>query len=64
MDLMIVCRACQGSGLRVNVANYTGNDLAGEMVVPRRCTDCAGSGRIRTTGWSNPPDPDRAPDDD
>ncbi|WP_141923256.1 hypothetical protein [Haloactinospora alba] len=57
MDLTIVCQGCQGSGLRVNVVGYTGSDLYGEMVVPRPCGDCHGSGRILTTGWSAVPDP-------
>ncbi|MFC3996910.1 hypothetical protein ACFOVU_13350 [Nocardiopsis sediminis] len=52
MEIVIVCPACQGSGLRVNVVGYAGGDLAGEMVVPRRCPDCAGGGRITTAGWS------------
>lgn len=41
----------------MNVVGYTGSDLYGEMVVPRPCGDCHGSGRILTTGWSAVPDP-------
>lgn len=54
---MIVCQACQGSGLRVTVVGYGGSDLTGEMVVPRRCRECDGSGRVRTSGWTSRPDP-------
>ncbi|WP_131098472.1 hypothetical protein [Streptomonospora litoralis] len=61
MDLMIVCQACQGSGLRVSVVGYSGSDITGEMVVPRRCRECAGAGRVRTAGWSTGADPDDSP---
>ncbi|GAB3440338.1 hypothetical protein GCM10027570_05690 [Streptomonospora sediminis] len=55
---MIVCQACQGSGLRVSVIGYSGSDLTGEMVVPRRCRECTGAGRVSSTGWSTGSEPD------
>ncbi|MBB4931972.1 DnaJ-class molecular chaperone [Lipingzhangella halophila] len=55
MDIAIVCQCCQGSGLRVNVVGYSGRDVTGEMVVPRPCDDCDGSGRIPSLGWSSSP---------
>lgn len=58
---MIVCQACQGSGLRVSVVGYSSTDLTGEMVVPRRCHECAGAGRTATSGWSTGADPDDTP---
>ncbi|MDT0303791.1 hypothetical protein [Streptomonospora wellingtoniae] len=61
MDLMIVCQACQGSGLRVSVVGYSGSDITGEMVVPRRCRECSGAGRVGTAGWSSGADPDDGP---
>ncbi|GAA4911977.1 hypothetical protein [Streptomonospora salina] len=61
MDLLIVCQACQGSGMRVAVVGYSGSDLTGEMVVPRRCSECTGSGRMRTSGWTAASDPDDGP---
>ncbi|MFD0803875.1 hypothetical protein ACFQZU_21495 [Streptomonospora algeriensis] len=61
MDLLIVCQACQGSGLRVSVVGYGGSDLTGEMVVPRRCRECTGAGRVRTSGWTAGSDPDDRP---
>ncbi|WP_067970108.1 hypothetical protein [Nocardiopsis trehalosi] len=65
MEIVIVCPACQGSGLRVTVVGYSGSDLSGEMVVPRRCTDCSGSGRRPTPGWGAAADPgDDAPGSD
>ncbi len=53
MDIAIVCQGCQGSGLRVNVVGYYGRDTTGEMVVPRPCFECDGSGRIPSLGWSS-----------
>ncbi|MBB6171815.1 DnaJ-class molecular chaperone [Nocardiopsis mwathae] len=61
MDVAIVCQSCQGSGLRVGVVGYAGGDGVGEMVVPRRCADCTGSGRLLTTGWTAPPEPADTP---
>lgn len=53
MDIAIVCQGCQGSGLRVNVVGYRSHDTNGEMVVPRPCDACDGSGRIPSFGWSS-----------
>ncbi|MDS1269903.1 hypothetical protein RIF23_06300 [Lipingzhangella sp. LS1_29] len=52
MDLAIVCPSCQGAGYRVVVVGYAGSDTAGEMMVPRECAACSGTGRVVTSGWS------------
>ncbi|WP_158562842.1 hypothetical protein [Marinitenerispora sediminis] len=53
MDIAIVCLDCLGTGFRVTVVGYAGDDATGEMVVPRKCRGCDGSGRVRTSGWSD-----------
>ncbi|TDQ55118.1 hypothetical protein [Actinorugispora endophytica] len=53
MDIAIVCQDCHGSGYRVRVYGYvSADDDHAEMLVPRDCEPCNGSGRILTSGWS------------
>ncbi|GLU47461.1 hypothetical protein [Nocardiopsis ansamitocini] len=52
MDIAIVCQDCHGSGYRVRVYGYMSVDGHAEMLVPRDCLSCGGSGRVLTSGWS------------
>ncbi|SKA37555.1 hypothetical protein SAMN02745673_04734 [Marinactinospora thermotolerans DSM 45154] len=47
-----MCPDCHGSGYRITVVGYAGSDLTGEMLVPRECRGCAGTGRMTVSGWS------------
>jgi len=53
MDVAIVCQDCHGSGYRVRIYGFFSvTEGHAELLVPRNCVPCSGSGRLLTPGWS------------
>mgnify|MGYP001046721948 CR=1 FL=1 len=53
MDIMIVCQDCRGSGYRVRIYGFSSVTKGNaDILVPRSCSLCSGSGRLLISGWS------------